>query len=66
MGENGELGEHGEHGEHGKDEKHHTLFMIQNTFLTQSTLFVNQMTQNIRFYGSGSKSHNICEWKTWS
>ena len=37
-------------GEHGKHQPHYFISMIQNTaFVTQNTLFVNQMTQNTIF-----------------
>ena len=52
-----EHGEQSECGEHGKDGKHQPgdlkvkHIFIQNTlFVTQNTLFGNQMTQNTLFY----------------
>ena len=43
--------------------------MIINTlFVTQCTLFVNQMTQNtlLRHLWRRLKNYNICAWRTWS
>ena len=64
------LGEHEEHRQYkgGKHQPGDLKHSIQNNlFVTQNTLFGNQMTQNTLFYGfyaDGSKNPNIHARKT--
>ena len=47
-----ECGEHGKYGKHQPGDLKVKYIFIQNTlFVTQNTLFGNQMTQNTLFYG---------------